>query len=83
MNGHRQSVNNRNTDLPIGAHFNGPSHSMDDLTILVVAGGLPEIHTRRRTEVKHILAYQTHKSGLNRDIGFAIHYPEISRLPAP
>lgn len=75
MNGHRQSINNRNTFLPVGDHFNRPGHSLDDLRVLIVAGGLPDIHLRKKREVHFITKFQTHILGLNRDIGFASHYP--------
>ena len=75
--GHRQSINTHNVGVPVGDHFNRPGHSLGDLRVLVVAGGLPDIHIRKKREVSFITKFGTHLIGLNRDVGFASHYPSL------
>ena len=64
MNGHRQTINSRNLDVPVGEHFNHPGHSIDDLRVVVVAGGLHDIHLRKKREFAFIVKYNTHTLGL-------------------
>ena len=36
LNGHRSDIRHNRAEKPVGAHFNLPEHSIEDLTILVV-----------------------------------------------
>ena len=74
MNGHRQTIDHRNLDVPVGHHFNLPGHSLDDLNVLVLKDKLHNVNARRKAEVQFIFKFKTHVGGLNRDIGFMANY---------
>ena len=38
-------------DLPVAQHFNGPSHSLEDMRVVVVKGGLAQRDLRQREEM--------------------------------
>ena len=67
----------KSESVPVGEHFNLPGHSLDDLRVLGVAGGLQDIHLRKKREVSYIVKFKTKLNGLNKDVGFASHYPTL------
>lgn len=76
MCGHRQTIRD-NTPVPVGLHFNLPHHSLDNLNILILKGGLLNNESRKRFETEMIVNFGTHLNGLNRDVNFMSHYKSI------
>ena len=76
MNGHRASLNNPVHEMPVSIHFNLPHHSYNDMKVSILQGGLSDISQRKIAEQKFIHLFQTHKYGLNRQLGFMSHYTE-------
>ena len=78
LNGHRRSIVQKNTAIPVGHHFNLPGHGIEDLKILVVRGGIHDSSTRKKTESEFIAKFSTHSGqGLNRDIGILSKFRSI------
>ena len=65
---HRLDVLHNKGDLPVAQHFNGPSHSLEDMRVAVVKGGLEQRDLRQREE---IFKFRTLAPlGINRDFSF-------------
>ncbi|XP_059582023.1 uncharacterized protein LOC109284452 [Alligator mississippiensis] len=74
MNAHRKSMKDRNTQLPVGAHFSQEGHSLSNLSVLILKGNLHNTSQRRAYELHFINLLDTRDQGLNTDIGLLIHY---------
>ena len=77
LTGHRQTITHENISVPVGQHFNLPGHSLDNLNVLVLKGGLHDINNRIKFETEMIIKFGTHMDGLNRDVNFMSHYKAI------
>ena len=73
MNTHRSTIRNQ-SPLPVATHFNLPRHSAADMLVSILKGGLHDIRQRKVTEQKLIKLLDTYSTGLNRDLGFMVHY---------
>ena len=73
MNTHRSTIRNQ-SPLPVATHFNLPRHSAADMLVSILKGGLHDIRQRKVTEQKLIKRLDTYSTGLNRDLGFMVHY---------
>ena len=68
---HRLDVLHNKGDLPVAQHFNGPSHSLEDMRVAVVKGGLEQRDLRQREEMRLIFKFRTLAPlGINRDFSF-------------
>ena len=66
LNGHRSVIRHNRAEKPVGAHFNLPEHSIEDLTILVVEKiQSDDTHLRRHYWIHKIHSLAPH--GLNLD----------------
>ena len=74
MNGHRQSIARGDSTLPVPSHFNSAGHSMDDMKVCVLRGGLSQTKPRRTEEQRLIAKFRTHSEGLNKDLDFLSRY---------
>ena len=45
-------------DLPVAQHFNGPSHSLEDMRVAVVKGGLEQRDLRQREQIDSFLSLE-------------------------
>ena len=73
MTGHRFNIRS-GSPLPVAAHFASPGHTEADMLVSVLRGGLRNTQLRRIHEQKFVKLFDTHKTGLNRDLGFMAHY---------
>ena len=73
MNTHRATIRNQAL-LPVATHFNLPEHTETDMRVSILQGGLHDTLQRKVTEQKLIRRLDTHTTGLNRDLGFMVHY---------
>ena len=76
MNGHKQTIRNKNLFVPVGEHFNKEGHSISDMRITVLQGHLRNTTQRRICEQKLIAKFDCLHNGLNRDMGFLSHYTQ-------
>ena len=68
---HCLDVLHNKRDLPVAQHFNGPSHSLEDMRVVVVTGGLKQRDLRQREEMRLIFKFRTLAPlGINRDFSF-------------
>ena len=68
---HRLDVLHNKGDLPVAQHFNGPSHSLEDMRVVVVKGGLAQRDLRQREEMRFTFKFRTVAPlGINRDFSF-------------
>ena len=68
---HRLDVLHNKGDLPVAQHFNGPSHSLEDMRVAVVKGGLEQRDLRHREGMRLIFMFRTLAPlGINRDFSF-------------
>ena len=68
---HRLGVLHNKGDLPVAQHFNGPCHSLEDMRVAVVKGGLAQRDLRQREEMRFIFKFRTLTLlGINRDFSF-------------
>ena len=74
MTGHRQSIARKDSTLPIPSHFNSAGHSVEDMKVCVLRGGLSQTKPRRTEEQRLIAKFRTHSEGLNRDLDFLSRY---------
>ena len=74
MNGHRQSIARKDSTLPVPSHFNSAGHSVDDMKVCVLRGGLTQTMPRRTEEQRLIAKFNTLSEGLNKDLDFLSRY---------
>jgi hypothetical protein len=61
---------------PVGDHFSKLNHTHSDILLTVLQGGLPDMRPRKVMEQKYIKFFDTHKTGLNKDLSFMTHYTD-------
>ena len=74
INGHRQTIRDRNVFVPIGEHFNTPGHSVDHMGITILKGPISDTTDRRIEEQRLIAIFNCLHEGLNRDRGCLSFY---------
>ncbi len=61
---------------PVGDHFSKINHTHSDILLTVLQGGLQDMRQRKVMEQKYVKLFDTHKTGLNRDLSFMTHYSD-------
>ncbi len=74
FNNHKMSIRHNFPGYSVGNHFNSPNHSINNLNCILLSNNHPSTEIRRKSELKLIYKYNTHKSGLNTDIGLLSNY---------
>ena len=74
ITGHRQSINQKWTYLPISEHFNKSNHTCEDLKVTILKGNIYNISDRQIEEQRLISLFNSVSQGLNRDEAFLKHY---------
>ena len=68
---HRLDVLHNKGDLPVAQHFNGPSHSLEDMRVAVVKGGLEQRDLGQHEQMRLIFKFRTLAPlGINCDFSF-------------
>eukprot|EP00061_Rhincodon_typus_P006668 g27555.t1 len=72
MNGHHATIARQACSFPAG-EFSGQGHSVSDLWVNVLQGGLRDTQQCRVSKQRLIAKFGINEDGVNRDLGFMLH----------
>lgn len=77
LNNHKKSIIDK-VNLPVSNHFCRAGHNLSNLRCILLRSGFTTTTQRLRAESKWILALNTHKRGLNKDLGVLSRFSFVS-----
>ena len=78
FNYHKKTIRDNSRGYPVAEHFNLPNHSINNIKCTLIGSGFNSLIHRKRREMQWILKLETHKRGLNRDLGFLKGYSFVN-----